>query len=573
MKKFALAFVLIVSALLLYSLTGCGSGDNKVVAKVDDYNVTADELNMMFARVRTPFASAQEEFDSRRMLLDTIIVTRILIDEAYKKNIDKLDEIARVVLDSRDKFLLDALYKKHIASKSEPTDAEVKEFYDNLEFKFRVTHILVGSLEEANQMLEFLKEGRSFDELAYEYSIDPSAKRNKGDLGYFTWGAMVDEFQQAVIQMEPGEISPPVKSDYGYHIIKMIDKLPNESRTDFASMKESITNKVREYKTREVSKAYFQSLKDKYPVTVEKSTCDYLLHKRETLYPPQILKTLPRNDFDLEVLDRDEKDLVLATMDGSQMTINEYFTQLKNVPQRFRPDLDNYDSLATIVFEMKKMDILALEAVREGLDNEDEFQKNMKLFKELNMAEIMRNDSIPPPPAPDENTIRQYYEEHLDQFTTPAKVHVFEIQLSDELQAKKLQKSIKSLSDFKSKAQDLTERHGFRTKSGDLNYFTRNVYPEIFDAAMETPVGEIGGPVLNNQKHSIFYVVDKLDPETKAFLGVKRSIVDKLNNDQKSDTFAKWVEEKKKEYNISINEDALWSTVDMSRYNTEQSES
>ena len=64
------------------------------------------------------------------------------------------------------------------------------------------------------------------------------------------------------------------------------------------------------------------------------------------------------------------------------------------------------------------------------------------LFKELNMAEIMRNDSIPPPPAPDENTIRQYYEENLDQFTTPAKVHAFEIQLTDEIQAKKLQKSI-----------------------------------------------------------------------------------------------------------------------------------
>lgn len=573
MKKFVTAFLIILSALLIYAMVGCGSGDGKVIAKVDDYEVTADELNTMFARVRTPFATAQEEFDSRKQLLDTIIVTRILIDEAYKKNIDKLDEIARVVLDSRDKFLLDALYKKHIASKAVPTEAEIKEFYDNLEYKFRASHILVGTEEEANHMLDLLKQGRNFEELAYEYSIDPSAKRNKGDLGYFTWGHMVEPFQRAVIQMEPGEISPPVKTDFGYHIIKMVDKVPNESRMSFDQMKEMITNKVKEYKTREVSDTYFESLKERYPITIEKSTCEYLLHKRETLYPPQILKTLPRNDFDLEVLDRDEKDLILATLDGSQMTISEYLTQLKNIPKNFRPDLDNYDSLAAVVFELKKMDILAMEAVREGLDNDKEFIDNMKLFKELNMAEVMRNDSIPLPPAPDEGVIRQYYEEHLDEFTTPAKVHAYEIQLSDELQAKKLKKSIFSLDAFKSKAQDLTERHGYRTKQGDLGYFTRNIYPEIFDAAMSTAVGEIGGPVLNNQKQSIFYVVDKMQPQTKAFLGVKRNIIDKLINEQKQSTFKQWLDQKKSEYNITINDDALWSTVDMTRYNNENSES
>lgn len=572
MKKIATAYLIILSALLVYALVGCGSGDGKVIAKVDNYEITADELNTMFARVRTPFVNAQEEFDSRKQLLDTIIVTRILINEAYKKNIDKLDEIARVVLDSRDKFLLDALYKKHIASKAVPTEAEIKEFYDNLEYKFRASHILVGTIEEANNMLELLKQGRNFEELAYEFSLDPSAKRNKGDLGYFTWGHMVEPFQRAVIQMEPGELSPPVKTDYGYHIIRLIDKLPNESRLDFAQMKEQISNKVKEYKTREVSDAYFESLRAKYPINIQKSTCEYLLHKRETLYPPQILKTLPRNDFDLEVLDRDEKDLILATMEGSQMTISEYLTQLKNVPKMYRPDLDKYDSLAAIVFELKKMDILSLEAVREGLDNEKEFLDNMKLFKELNMAEVMRNDSIPPPPDPDENTVRQYYEEHLDQFTSPAKVHVFEIQLSDELQAKKLKKSIFSLTEFKSKAQDLTERHGFRTKSGDLDYFTRNIYPEIFDAAMATPIGEIGGPVLNNQKYSIFYVIDKMEPQTKAYLGVKRQIIDKLISEQKHATFVQWIEQKKSEYNITVNEDALWSTVDMTRYNNKESE-
>ena len=566
MKRLIISGLILIS-LMLWGLIGCGDTGSKAIARVGSDKITVDEFNEYFSRIRLSFPTAQEEYDKRRELLDTLVVTKLLVQAAYEKQIDKLNELARVVLDNKDKFLRDALYQKHIAKQATPTEAEIKDFYNHLEYKIRASHIVIENIDTAQAVFERVKNGENFEQLAFNYSIDPDAKRNKGDLGYFVWGSTVDGFQEAAFAMEPGEISPPVKSRFGYHIIKLVDKQTNELRGTYDEMREAIKTQLLNMKNMTLTEKYFEDLKAKYPVTVEKATCDYLMHKREEMYPPQLLKTLPKNDFDVEQLDRDEKELVLATWDGGQITVNEYLTQIRNfLRPDMRPDLDNYDSLAVVIFELKKPDLLSLEALREGLDNDEYYLNRMKLFKELNMADIMRNDSIPTGPEPDEGMIRKYYEDHLDEYTDPAKVHVFEILLNDEIKARKLAKEIRSLKAFKDKAMDLTLRPGRRSKSGDLGYIERKWYPEIFDLAIKTSVGAIGGPVVTNQKYSIFYVVDKIEPEVKDFLSVKREVVNKLKKEQKDESFANWVDERMKSTNIEINDDVLWSTIDMSKY-------
>ncbi|MCL4388113.1 peptidyl-prolyl cis-trans isomerase [Candidatus Marsarchaeota archaeon] len=85
--------------------------------------------------------------------------------------------------------------------------------------KIRCSHILVEKLSQAQQVMELLKKGESFDSLAEKYSIDGSRKRG-GDLGYFGRGAMVKEFEKAAFSLEKGQISEIVKTQFGYHIIK-----------------------------------------------------------------------------------------------------------------------------------------------------------------------------------------------------------------------------------------------------------------------------------------------------------------------------------------------------------------
>jgi foldase protein PrsA len=108
------------------------------------------------------------------------------------------------------------------------TDEKLREYYNqhidtytNMEVK--ASHILVEKEEEAKNILEKINKGEDFGELAKKYSKDPGSKEKGGDLGYFSKGMMVPEFEKAAFALKKGEISAPVKTKHGYHIIKVVD--------------------------------------------------------------------------------------------------------------------------------------------------------------------------------------------------------------------------------------------------------------------------------------------------------------------------------------------------------------
>ncbi len=87
----------------------------------------------------------------------------------------------------------------------------------------KASHILVKTEEEASKLKEEIKGGKAFAQAAQEVSLCPSG-RNGGDLGYFTKGQMVKEFEDAAFSMEVGEVSDPIKTQFGYHLIYLTDK-------------------------------------------------------------------------------------------------------------------------------------------------------------------------------------------------------------------------------------------------------------------------------------------------------------------------------------------------------------
>ena len=104
-------------------------------------------------------------------------------------------------------------------------------------------HILVATESEANTVLELLKNGEDWNNLASNYSTDTATKDNGGDLGWFGKGQMVAEFEEAAFALEPGQVSDPVKTEYGYHIIQCLAKGENYlSATDFENYKTTTFN-------------------------------------------------------------------------------------------------------------------------------------------------------------------------------------------------------------------------------------------------------------------------------------------------------------------------------------------
>ncbi|MBR4195357.1 MAG: peptidylprolyl isomerase [Synergistaceae bacterium] len=152
------------------------------------------------------------------------------------------------------------------------TDDEARKFYDSNPAMFKnpervhARHILVSGDENLAKVQAELKAGKSFDVVAKEYSIDPGSAANGGDLGEFPRGMMVPEFEKAAFELKnPGDVSAPVKTQFGWHIIKLEERIP-ESPIPFEQVKARLLQELKDQKTQQALQDRAKELEGKYKV-------------------------------------------------------------------------------------------------------------------------------------------------------------------------------------------------------------------------------------------------------------------------------------------------------------------
>jgi peptidyl-prolyl cis-trans isomerase C len=172
-------------------------------------------------------ASSELTPEQRNQLLDNLVRARVVAEHAVTDGVDKDSETATVLELSRLNVLQQAVSQKYLKDKK-PTDAELRTEYENQiasmpKTEYHAQHILVATDTFARQMIERLKKGADFADLAKKESMD-SSKSNGGDLGWFTVDRMVKPFSDAVLTLKKGEITQaPVQTQYGWHVIKLLD--------------------------------------------------------------------------------------------------------------------------------------------------------------------------------------------------------------------------------------------------------------------------------------------------------------------------------------------------------------
>ncbi|MEC0166750.1 peptidylprolyl isomerase PrsA, partial [Bacillus cereus] len=128
------------------------------------------------------------------------------------------------------------------------TDKDVKAKFEDYKKEIKASHILVKDEETAKKVEDELAQGKSFEELAKQYSEDTGSKEKGGDLGFFGPGKMVKEFEEAAQKLKKGEVSEPVKTQFGYHIIKVTD---NHADANFDKAKADIKKSLVQEKTQD----------------------------------------------------------------------------------------------------------------------------------------------------------------------------------------------------------------------------------------------------------------------------------------------------------------------------------
>lgn len=205
---------------------------DKVAEQDKNTAATVNGVAIPQARVdlRLKAATQQGQADSpemRKAIKDDLINLEVLSQEAAKKGLDKQDEIAQQLALARQSVLAGAFVQNY--AKSHPIAEELlKQDYENLKKRvgnteYKVAHILVESEKDAKAILADLKKKGKFDKIAKEKSKDPGSKEHGGELGWTVPSNFVPQFAEAITKLSKGQISEPVQTQFGWHIIKLDD--------------------------------------------------------------------------------------------------------------------------------------------------------------------------------------------------------------------------------------------------------------------------------------------------------------------------------------------------------------
>lgn len=218
--SFVAVFTLSVSAL------GAVSSE---LAQVNGKKITSQD----FDRALSGFSPVQKtsilgDINSKRQILNNMVEQELLFQEGEKLKIDQTKEFKESMDTYRKQLVAQQLLKKNVGG--DLTESAMKKYFDANKSRYstdqaRAQHILLESETKANEIKKLaMSPNADFQDLAVKHSKDPTAKKTKGDLGQFGRDIYVKEFTEAVFNAQAGEIVGPVKTPFGYHVIKVLEK-------------------------------------------------------------------------------------------------------------------------------------------------------------------------------------------------------------------------------------------------------------------------------------------------------------------------------------------------------------
>jgi len=220
------------------ALLGCGkeSGTAKnsgpSVLKVNDWSYSAADMEKEIGQQLRQAPQMQPFFASKegqKQFLDRIARRELLLQEAEKRKMGETPDVAEQVANLRRELMIRALVQDEIGNKVKVEDKDVEEYFKAHPDEFlgdtvHLRHIVVKNEDEAKDIKARLAKNESFDDLAKKYSQDSATAAKGGDLGFLSREQVLPEFARAAFSLKSGEVSDPVKTPFGFHVIKLIER-------------------------------------------------------------------------------------------------------------------------------------------------------------------------------------------------------------------------------------------------------------------------------------------------------------------------------------------------------------
>jgi peptidyl-prolyl cis-trans isomerase SurA len=419
--------------------------------------------------------------------------------------------------------------------------------------KIKASHILVdfnnanGEMDSVaakatiDSVKMMLNSGADFAQLASQYSEDPGSKENGGDLGFFERRMMVKEFDEAAFNLKVGEVSNVVKSNFGYHIIKLTEKAP------LPSIDEERENLKKIYKQTRYQDQYdklVDSLRNKYAYKLNGQTYSLFVEKSDSV------KVGDENTKIDEI-----KDLPLYTYANQTVKTSDFWQKMGSTTD-FTNRIVNADLLTSAIKKISGDDLLEKEALNLEKTNPsfaslmDDYKNGIFIFK-LQEDEIWNNISV------DSVKLYDFYQKTKEKYVWPDRVSFSEIFTRKDSLAQAYISQLNSGANFDTLAYKFTERPGFKEKAGKFDLVDSKSTQLAMEADKLKKLGDYSSTISNAGGFSIVRLNSKESSRIKTFEEAKAEVSGAFQESESKRLEREYLDSLRKRYNPVIHYDKL----------------
>lgn len=494
---------------------------NAVLAQVGSATISQRQYEWRFKKLAmlTPIDNAP----FRDALLQAMIDEQVLLLEADRRGLRDGEDFKRRAEAIRIDAMLDT-YRNSLVDTVTVQENEIKQAFLLANEQAAARHLYTPTLAQANVLYEKLQAGASFDELAPAVFKDYRLASNGGYLGYFKWEDMDPTFAAVAQKLKKGEISKPVRTKFGYSIIKLEDRVraPILTETEYAQQRKKL-KWVTEHRQRaqSIQKLDATTLAE-LKIQFNEATLAQMWGKMQAAQTDTTHEV--ENGVDLVALAPTAE---VAKIGGQIWTLKDFQARAIQTSARQRSRVQSVDDLKDFIGGLALRDEYWRRAQRAGFEKNPKVKQTIRDYENSFLIEKMKSlltDSVRVPV----DSLHAAYFAQPQNYVHPATVRIREITVANRKQSEYILREAKRGADFAGLARRYSIRKWTAERGGEVGYVTKGDLGTLAEQIFKLKPGEIGGPYHQDEYFMLVQVLEANPAQQKTFAEAKPEIEEDL---------------------------------------------